>query len=242
MEIQKMLLEPNIYSRPRLPLNRVTKIAVHYIGNAGTSAKANRNYFDNLKSTHATYASSHYIIGLDGEIIQCIPEDEVAYCTNEANSYSISIENCHPKADGKFTEATRKSLIELCADICKRYNLDPIKDIIRHFDVSGKACPLYWVNHPDDFAKFKKEVAEYIQNGGEDMSNISELEKRIQKLESAQNEKRYKTIDDIPLWAEEAIKWFVDNKYLNGDGENGLDLTYENLRILVICYRAFVSK
>ena len=93
MQITKMLIEPNIYSRPQIQLKKVTKIAVHYIGNPGTSAKANRNYFDNLKNTHAAYASAHYIIGLDGEIIQCVPENEVAYCTNSANSYSVSIEN-----------------------------------------------------------------------------------------------------------------------------------------------------
>lgn len=108
------------------------------------------------------YASSHYIIGLDGEIVQCIPESEWSYATNKANGYSISIENCHPAKDGKFTAATRQSLVELCADICKRYNLNPLVDIIRHYDVSGKACPLYWVNNPNDFTAFKHEVAIYM--------------------------------------------------------------------------------
>ncbi len=165
MQITEMLLTPNKYSRPQIPLKKVTKIAVHYIGNAGTSAKANRNYFESLRITREREASAHYIIGLDGEIIRCIPENEWSYATNDANGYSISIENCHPAKDGKFTAATRKSLTELCADICKRYKLDPITDIIRHFDVTGKACPLYWVNHPDDFRLFKLEVAAYIAYG-----------------------------------------------------------------------------
>ena len=163
MNITKMLLTPNKYSRPQIPLKRVTKIAVHYVGNAGSSAEGNRNYFESLKDGKHGYASSHYIVGLKGEIIQCVPENEWAYCTNEANEYSISIENCHPKADGKFNARTRQSLTELCADICVRYGLDPLKDIIRHYDVTGKPCPLYWVNHPQDFAAFKQEVKNFIE-------------------------------------------------------------------------------
>lgn len=142
MEIQEMLLTPNKFSRPQIALNKVTKIAVHYVGNPGSSAAANRNYFENQKNGGA-YVSSHFVIGLDGEIIQCIPLNEISYCTNQANSYSISIECCHPDATGKFNEATENSLAELCAYLLQKYGLSA-DDIIRHYDVTGKQCPLYW--------------------------------------------------------------------------------------------------
>lgn len=142
MEIKEMFLTPNKYSRPQIPLVNVAKIAVHYVGNPNTSAEANRNYFENQK-TAGTYVSSHFIIGLQGEIIQCIPLNEISYCTNQANTYSISIECCHPDNTGKFTEATEKSLAELCAYLLEKYNLTA-DDIIRHYDVTGKQCPLYW--------------------------------------------------------------------------------------------------
>ncbi|MBP1546612.1 MAG: N-acetylmuramoyl-L-alanine amidase, partial [Oscillospiraceae bacterium] len=144
MKITEMLLTPNKYSRPQRKLERVTKLAVHYVGNPNTSAVANRNYFENLKDTHSAYVSSHFIIGLNGEIIQCIPLDEWSYCTNQANGYSISIECCHPDSSGKFTEATEKALAELCAYLCEKFGLNPMNDIIRHYDVTGKQCPLYW--------------------------------------------------------------------------------------------------
>ena len=135
MEIKEMLLTHN---RPKTKRSKTTAIAVHYVGNAGSSALGNRNYFQ----TTSTSVSSHYIIGLDGEIIRCIPEDEVSWCTNQANSYTISIECCHPSSDGIFNDKTYKSLVELCADICKRWNLNPLKGgVIRHFDVTGKVCP-----------------------------------------------------------------------------------------------------
>lgn len=142
LNIEQKLLTPNKYSRPQIPLKRVTKIAVHYVGNPNTSAIANRNYFESQK-TAGRYVSSHFIIGLQGEIIQCIPLDEISYCTNKANVYSVSIECCHPDSTGKFTDATEQSLAELCAYLLEKFGLWT-GDIIRHYDVTGKQCPLYW--------------------------------------------------------------------------------------------------
>lgn len=170
MEIIEMFLTPNKFSRPQIPLKKVEKIAVHYVGNAGSSAKGNRNYFENLKDTQDRYVSSHFIVGLQGEVIQCIPLNEWSYCTNQANGYSISIECCHPDTTGKFTEATEKSLAELCAYLCRKFDLNPMDDIIRHYDVTGKQCPLYWSptkytskqTADARFKTFKKSVAEIM--------------------------------------------------------------------------------
>ena len=163
MEIQEKLLTINPYSRSGESQNRIENIVVHWVGNAGSSAIANRNYFENLQNTHKTYASSHYVIGLDGEIIRCIPEDEVAFHAGSysMNRKSIGIEDCHPDWDGKFNENTYNSLVELCADICKRYELS-VDNIIRHYDVTGKNCPKYYVEHEDEWIKFKNDVAQKI--------------------------------------------------------------------------------
>ena len=142
MTIQEMFLTPNKYSRPQIPLKEVKKIAVHYVGNPNTSALSNRNYFENCKEG-GRYVSSHYIVGLKGEVIQCIPLNEWSYCTNQANGYSISIETCHPKSDGIFNDSTYVSLCELCAMLLKKYNLT-VNDLIRHYDVTRKTCPLHW--------------------------------------------------------------------------------------------------
>ena len=142
MKITENFLTPNRFSRPQIPLKKVTKIAVHYVGNPGTSAVANRNYFENQKNG-GKCVSSHFVIGLNGEIIQCIPLTEISYCTNQANGYSVSIECCHPDSTGKFNEATETSLAELCAYLLKKFGLSA-DDIIRHYDVTGKQCPLFW--------------------------------------------------------------------------------------------------
>jgi len=159
MNIKEMLLTINPYSRPGKKLRSVKNIVVHWVGNANTSAIANRNYFESLKNKHI-YASSHYIIGLNGEIIRCIPEDEVAYHAGNltVNRNSIGIECCHPDWEGRFSEATYNSLVELCVDICRRYNLGA-NAIIRHFDVTGKECPRYYVRNNEEWIRFKNEVA-----------------------------------------------------------------------------------
>ncbi|MDE6710129.1 MAG: amidase [Oscillospiraceae bacterium] len=169
MKIEQKLLTPNKYSRPQIALKNVTKIAVHYVGNPNTSAMANRNYFENQK-TAGRYVSSHFIVGLQGEIIQCIPLNEISYCTNQANSYSVSIECCHPDSTGKFTEKTEQSLAELCAYLIEKFGLG-VDDIIRHYDVTGKQCPLYWSPTKYQsaeaangrFAEFKEKVRKLLK-------------------------------------------------------------------------------
>lgn len=192
MDITEKLLTKNKYSRPCTPIGKIKKIVIHWVGNAGSSAIANRNYFEGLKDgANKVYASSHYIIGLEGEIIQCIPEDEVAYHGNSSNGYSIGIENCHPDWAGKFNNKTYKSLVELCADLCKRYGLNPLTDMIRHYDVTGKMCPLYYVKNTNAWQQLKQDVKKAINNENKD----EELEKASAKLKSKG------IISNIDMWS-----------------------------------------
>ena len=151
------LLTVNPYSRCGDALTTVTTLVIHYVGNAGTSAMDNREYFEDLKDTHITSASSHFIISLDGEIVQCIPLSEVAYASNDRNNDTIAIECCHPEADGKFSDATYASLVELSAFLCKSFHINP-QELLRHYDVSGKLCPLYFVEHPDEWQELKDRI------------------------------------------------------------------------------------
>ncbi|MCC8129358.1 MAG: peptidoglycan recognition protein family protein [Clostridiales bacterium] len=151
------LLTVNEYSRPGIELETVNGIIVHYVGNPGTTAQANRNYFEGLAETGEAHASSHFVIGLKGEIIQCVPLDEIAYCSNDRNSDTISIECCHPGEDGAFTQETYDSLVKLVAFLADYYDLGR-DEVIRHYDVTGKLCPLYYVEHEDAWEQFKNDV------------------------------------------------------------------------------------
>jgi len=176
VKVKEMLITPNKWSRPQTKIGTIKNIVVHWIGNAGTTAENNAKYFDSLKDGRGTYASSHYIIGNDGVVIRCIPENEVAYHASKANSYSIGIEVCHPDSTGKYTDLAYKSLIELLVDLCNRYKLEPTQAIIRHYDVSGKDCPKYYVKNTGAWKKLKQDVVDA-------MSKDEELENAVRVLQ-----------------------------------------------------------
>ena len=73
------LLDINEYSRPGIPLEQINGIVIHYTANPGSTAQNNRDYFNSLKDSHETKVSSHFVVGIQGEIIQCIPTSEIAY-------------------------------------------------------------------------------------------------------------------------------------------------------------------
>ena len=150
-------LTVNEYSRPGDPLTEVNNIFVHYTANPGTSAAQNRSYFEQLKDNHERSASAHFIIGYNGEIIQCVPLDEIAYAVQTRNEDSISIECCYKADNGQFTQETYDSLIKLLKWLINAYDLQP-DDILRHYDCGGKKCPIYYTEHEDAWDRLKEDV------------------------------------------------------------------------------------
>lgn len=153
------LLPVNEWSRPGTALEKIDAVVIHYVGNPGTTAQANRNYFASLSSgEEGTYASSHFIVGLEGEVLQCIPLMEISYASNTRNSDTVAIEVCHPDETGKFSPVTYDRLVELTAWLCREFRLDPERDVIRHYDVTGKICPKYFVEEPAAWDQFRMDV------------------------------------------------------------------------------------
>lgn len=156
-DIDVELLTENPYSRPGTATDQITGIVVHYTANPGSTAMDNRNYFEGLKDSHITKASSNFVVGLDGEIVQCVPTWEVAYASNSRNHDTVSIECCHPDDTGKFNDATYRSMVQLCAWLCLKFDLNE-NDVIRHYDVTGKNCPKYFVENEDAWKTFRKDI------------------------------------------------------------------------------------
>lgn len=159
--IDVQLLTVNPFSRPGIESDGIKGIVIHYTANPGATAQENRDYFEGLKDSQTTSASSNFVIGLDGEIIQCVPTWEVAYASNDRNSDTISIECCHPDETGEFTIDTYNSMIQLTAWLCEQYDLSA-DDVIRHYDVTGKNCPKYFVENEEEWTRFKDYVQEAI--------------------------------------------------------------------------------
>lgn len=158
--VEKDYLTVNPWSRPGEPLEKINGVVIHYVGNPDTTAQANRNYFESLSSgEEGVYASAHFIVGLEGEVVQCIPLTEIAYASNSRNDDTVAIEVCHPDTTGQFSPVTYDRVVELTAWLCETFRLDPAADVIRHYDVSGKLCPLYYVENPEAWDQFLADVA-----------------------------------------------------------------------------------
>lgn len=166
--IQNILLSENIYSRPKTNLKDVKGIVWHWVANPKTTAMQNREFFELRKKGNYGYGSAHFIIGINGEIIQCIPVCEIAYhvgakkytklARNKLGRYpnncTLGIELCHIDEYGNMTNETIGSLLALTHYLCKKFSLNT-KNIYRHYDITEKLCPLYLVKNNNIYEYLK---------------------------------------------------------------------------------------
>lgn len=164
--VKQEFIRKNIFSRPDVSRQRVNNIVIHYVANPGSTAEGNRNYFDSLADQDpqkgGTSTSSHFVVGLEGEVIQCIPITEIAYANAPRNDDTIAIEVCHPDETGKYNDATYESVVNLTAWLCRELKLSA-KDVVRHYDINGKLCPKYYVENEEAWQQFCKDVEEAMK-------------------------------------------------------------------------------
>ncbi|MBR4122829.1 MAG: N-acetylmuramoyl-L-alanine amidase, partial [Clostridia bacterium] len=67
--IDEQLISFHLTARSGIQLTDIKNIVIHYVGNPNSTAQNNRDYFNKLDTT----VSSHFVVGLEGEIIQCVP-------------------------------------------------------------------------------------------------------------------------------------------------------------------------
>lgn len=159
--VKQEFIRKNIFSRPDVSRRKINNIVLHYVANPGSSAEGNRNYFDSLADQDSqkggTSTSSHFIVGLEGEVIQCIPINEIAYANAPRNEDTLSIEVCHPDDTGKYSDATYESVVRLTAWLCTQLRLKS-SDVVRHYDINGKLCPKYYVEHEEEWKQLRKDI------------------------------------------------------------------------------------
>jgi N-acetyl-anhydromuramyl-L-alanine amidase AmpD len=82
-------------------------------------------------ATPGCRTSAHFVIGQDGQIIQCVRLDDIAYHAHLANGTSVGIEHCarsprelSPSDPGmSLTPVQIERSVELVAWLCARYGL-----------------------------------------------------------------------------------------------------------------------
>ncbi|EMM77973.1 N-acetylmuramoyl-L-alanine amidase [Leptospira santarosai str. 2000030832] len=183
LRIKQDFLTPNPHSRPGDKIKEVKGIVLHWTATPKATAQNIRDYFESLKAPEGRFASAHFVVGLVGEIVQCIPLDEIAYhCGSKTytpekekrlgpdspNFYTIGIEQCVSDMIGKFTEKTLSSASRLTAQLCVKYDLDA-NDLWTHQGIVGwKDCPRWYNTHPQDWITFKKRVDDLLKKQRED--------------------------------------------------------------------------
>ena len=149
-----------------MPLKELRGIVIHWTANTarGADADAHQRYFN----TTTRMASAHYVVD-DQQVIQLIPDTEVAYHVGDRkrgniayprraqllrdahdpgsqvpNLYTIGVELCVNQYSDFMR--TAEYAAQLTAMLLKRHQLT-IADLYRHVDLTGKDCPNMYLNH-----------------------------------------------------------------------------------------------
>jgi len=171
MKIIKDFLTFNPYSRPGTKIKKIKGLVVHWVANKNTTALQNRNFFESRKNQKKEYGSAHYIIDPNGDIIQCVPDNEIAYhvgaliYTEKArlelgyypNNCTIGVECCHIDDAGNMTTFTYQALIELLHELMQKYELNS-SNLYRHYDITEKLCHKWFVENPNEWEKLKGDL------------------------------------------------------------------------------------
>lgn len=158
------VLKTNLSNRANYGSTRAASaikyIVIHYTANDGDTDENNGKYF----AGNVVKASAHYFVD-DNSVTRSVPDLYAAYAVGGnkwtdcaktgggklygkvTNKNSLSIELCDTRKDGKLmaTEATMANAAALCKELMQKYNVD-IDHVVRHFDVNGKHCPVYFMD------------------------------------------------------------------------------------------------
>lgn len=130
------------YSGPEARTN-ITEVTVHHMAGVLSAAQCGAIF-----QRPGRNGSSHYGIGLNGEIGWYVDENCVAWTNSNwpSNQRAVTIEtsNCEIGGDWKVSDASLNSLIKLVADIAKRNGLGtlvPGKNLTWHSMYASTDCP-----------------------------------------------------------------------------------------------------
>lgn len=161
LNIKTNLANRNNYGASR-NTSTIKYLVIHYTANDGDTDEANGKYFAN----NVVKSSAHYFVD-DDSITQSVPDSYIAYHCGATKYYhaqcrnanSIGIEMCDTKKNGihDVTEKTLQNTIVLAKSIMEKYNI-PVTNVLRHYDVTHKNCPAYFVSNTAAWNNFKNSL------------------------------------------------------------------------------------
>ena len=204
----------------------VRYIVMHYTANNGDTARNNCDYYHRVGGLQA---SAHYFCDEHGAMQSVRECDTAWHCGARAywhpecrNGNSIGIEMCSRKrADGSYyiLPETVANAAALAREIMQRYGIDT-EHVLRHYDVTGKRCPMPWVDDPAQWTAFLATLTPEHPNEEEDENMV-----------------KYKTIDDVPEWYRSEVQELMDAGALKGTGNGAIDISEDVVRGAIIGMR-----
>lgn len=222
-------------------------LMLHSIGvpqpNAAVMAQNYNQYRPNGQSVCV-----HAFVQRDGTVYQTLPWTVQAWhCGGSANGTHIGIEMTEPASivytghgaewrdlDPEATEThirgTYAAAVELFAQLCTQFDLDPLADgaIISHSEGRMRGVASAHADPEHLWKPFGLTMYEFRQDVYKAMHSTEEEEEDVT---------RYKTIEEVPMWARGTIKEMMDAGLISGVGGGNLDLSADMLRMLYVMWR-----
>ena len=227
-------------------------VMLHSVGCAQPSAAVFARSFNQYQPGGASVCV-HAFVQADGTVYQTMPWETIAWhCGGSANNTHIGVEMTEPPVGIPYAEAaeqitgTYHTAVELFAQLCEMYGLNPLKDgvIIGHAEghrrgvASNHADPEYlWdaygMGFTMDSFRYDVAVAMAAKNApetGDDGKDDDDMATR------------YNTVAELPAWAQEETQKLIDRGALQGDEHGNLDVTMDMLRTMIVCQRMVDGK
>lgn len=125
---------------------KICKITPHHMAGVLTAEQCGKIF-----QTPGRYASSNYGIGNDGKIACYVEEENRSYASasksNDCQAITIEVSNSKTGGDWPISKAAWNSLVNLCVDICRRYNFkldytgNSNGSLTRHNMFMATTCP-----------------------------------------------------------------------------------------------------
>ena len=219
-------------------LLRPQGLMLHSIGTPQPSAAVLARYFDQYQPGGQSVCV-HAFVQADGTVYQTLPwEMRGWHCGGAANGTHIGVEMTEPDVSMPYAAAaeqitgTYRTAVELFAQLCGVYGLDPLADgvIIGHAEGHRRGVAS---NHADPEYLWQQYGMGYTMDGFR--ADVAEAMAGTQKEETDMT--RYNTVAEMPAWAQAEAQRLVDRGALKGDADGRLDLSLDMLRTMLVCQR-----
>ena len=190
----------------------------------------------------------HAFIGVtaygDVAAYQILPwEYRAWHCGGSGNDTHLSIEICEDDlSDREYLEDTYQVAMELTAELCRKFGLDPLAPgvVIDHAEgadlgIASNHADVdhWWSRFGVSMDDFRAGVARLLQKEEEPSMTREEVTQMVKQALGEDREARiFPRLADVPEWAAATVQKLMAQDALQGDGQ-ALNLSYDFLRVMV---------